>query len=682
MVEKRLQKHLNLRATFSLSIGPMLSSGIFLLPALVFSEIGPAAILVYLVAGLLLIPSLLSQAELATAMPRAGGTYYFLDRSLGALVGTVAGAGTWLALTFKSAFDLIGLGAYLVLFLSLPVKPVAVALCVLFAGISISGVKKVAQIQVLLVSIVLAMTTFFIVKGLFQIETAPFAPFFAGTSVSFLGAIGLVYVGFTGLTKVASVAEEIDDLERTIPLAMIFALGITTLLYILVMVVLVGVLDSATLGSTLVPMADAARQFLGPAGMTVMSITAIVAFIASANAGITAASRYPFAMARDNLAPALFKRLGRFHTPTSATVVTALLMIPFILILSPTSIAKLASAFQLMLFGMLNLAVIVMRESRIESYDPGFHARPYPWIQIIGILTSLILIPALGMLPVIASTVIVVLTLLWYILYAKKRTSRSSALLHVFERMGRAASPHLDHELRQILREKGLRKEDMFENSIIRADILHHYPGEAFDGLLAKASVALAGRTGISEMEILDALRDSNRLGETPIGHHIALPHARVEGVTAHELTIIHSKDGLKIEGAEELIYALFVLIGPTKDPGQHLRFLAELANRADGIDFSGDWRNAEDDADIKEFFLRSGEVVEVELLNPELNGQKIRDLELHPDCLIAMIVRGGGMIVPHGQTRLMTGDMVTLVGEARAVQETGLRFTPSTSRH
>jgi len=55
-------------------------------------------------------------AELATAMPRAGGTYYFLDRSLGPMVGTVAGAGTWLALVFKSAFDLIGLGAYLVLF--------------------------------------------------------------------------------------------------------------------------------------------------------------------------------------------------------------------------------------------------------------------------------------------------------------------------------------------------------------------------------------------------------------------------------------------------------------------------------------------------------------------------------------------------------------------------------------
>ncbi|MFC1530469.1 amino acid permease, partial [Gemmatimonadota bacterium] len=395
--------------------------------------------------------------------------------------------------------------------------------------------------QVVLVSVVLALTGFFVVKGLSWTEAANFTPFFADLGGSFLGAIGLVYVGFTGLTKVASVAEEIDDLERNIPLAMIYALGITTLLYILVMVVLVGVLDADTLGTTLRPIAEAAKVFLGETGLTVMSIAAIVAFIASANAGLTAASRYPFAMARDRLAPDIFRRLGRFHTPTSAIVVTAMLIIPFILILSPTSIAKLAAAFQLMLFGMLNLAVIVMRESRIDSYDPGFNARPYPWVQIIGILTSLILIPALGMLPVIASTVIVGITLLWYILYAKKRVSRSSALLHVFERMGRGASPHLDQELRQILREKGLRKEDMFENSIIRADILHHYPGESFDGLLAKASVALAARSNLSEKAILAALLASNRLGETPIGNHIALPHARVEGLTTHELAIIHS---------------------------------------------------------------------------------------------------------------------------------------------
>jgi mannitol/fructose-specific phosphotransferase system IIA component (Ntr-type) len=557
------------------------------------------------------------------------------------------------------------------------VKPVAVALCVLFVGLGISGVRNVARVQILLVSIVLAITAFFAVRGFFAVETARFAPFIADGAGSFLTAIGLVYIGFTGLTKVASVAEEINDLERNIPLAMIYALGLTTLLYVLVMVVLVGVLDTGTLGTTLVPVADAARHFLGETGVVVMSVTAIVAFIASANAGLTAASRYPFAMARDDLAPALFRRLGRFDAPISAIIITGLLMIPFILILSPTSIAKLAAAFQLMLFGMLNLAVIVMRESRIESYDPGFRARPYPWIQIIGILTSLILIPALGMLPVIASAGIVTLTLLWYLVYVQKRVSRSSALLHVFERMGRGATPHLDHELRQILREKGLRKEDMFENSIIRADILHHHPGDSFDDLLGLASKALANRIEVPETLILESLRASNRLGETPIGHHIALPHARVEGLVTHELVIIHSRDGLQIEGAGELVFALFVLIGPPDDPGRHLRFLAELANRAEAIDFTGAWRELEDTVAIRGCFLRSGEVMEVALQNHSLDGQMIRDLGLHPECLIAMIIREGEMIVPHGETRLVTGDLITLVGEMYAVRETVERFTP-----
>jgi basic amino acid/polyamine antiporter, APA family len=69
--------------------------------------------LAYLVAAVFILPAMLSVAELATAMPRAGGAYYFLDRSLGPLVGTVGGLGTWLALVLKSAFALVGMGAYL-----------------------------------------------------------------------------------------------------------------------------------------------------------------------------------------------------------------------------------------------------------------------------------------------------------------------------------------------------------------------------------------------------------------------------------------------------------------------------------------------------------------------------------------------------------------------------------------
>jgi len=672
MTDKNLKKHLKLPAVFAFGIGPMLSSGIFLLPGMVYAKVGPAAILAYFVAGLLIIPSLLSKAELATAMPRAGGTYYFIDRSLGPMFGTIAGVGTWLALSFKSAFDLIGLGAYLVLFLQLPVKPVALALAVGFGSLSITGVKNVGRLQGILVTVLLGFLAFFIGKGIFHTETSHFLPFLSKGTDSFLGAIGFVYVGFTGLTKVASMAEEVDNPERVIPLGMLLSLGVTLLIYILGIIVIVGILPGNVLSSTLTPVAETSKYFLGEAGVILMSIAALIAFSASANAGLTAASRYPLAMSRDRLAPGFLNQIGRFHTPTNSIIITTGLMILFIIILSPEGIAKLASAFQLMLFGLINLAVIVMRESKIESYDPGFRSILYPWLQIIGIFTTLILIPELGVLPVIVSGLIVLVSILWYVFYGTKQVKRSGAMIQVFERLGKEANPQLDQELRQILREKGLRKEDSLEQSIFRASILQHKRGETYVDVLHLASQELAAKVDLTEQEIFDALSRTNQMGDTPVGKHIALPHARLENIRSHELAIVHSEDGVQVNQSEESIYALFILIGPQDDPRQHLRFLAELANRAEEIDFSSrEWRELNEETNIRSQFIRSGEVAEVKIDKPGLIGQKIREVQMHHNCLIAFIDRKGQMIVPHGDTVLEKNDTVTIIGTEDAVNET-----------
>lgn len=104
---ERLAKQLHLRDVVAVCTGAMFSSGFFLLPGLAAARAGPAVVLAYLLAGLLVLPAMFSKAELSTAMPRAGGTYYFLDRSLGPLMGTVGGLGIWVSLILKSAFTLI-----------------------------------------------------------------------------------------------------------------------------------------------------------------------------------------------------------------------------------------------------------------------------------------------------------------------------------------------------------------------------------------------------------------------------------------------------------------------------------------------------------------------------------------------------------------------------------------------
>ena len=126
--DNKLKKNLTLFDVYAVSTGAMFSSGFFLLPGIAASYTGDSVYLAYLLAGFLIIPAMLCMAELSTAMPKAGGTYYFLDRALGPLFGTIGGLGSWVAVVFKSAFALVGMGAYLSLYLDVPILVLAVIL--------------------------------------------------------------------------------------------------------------------------------------------------------------------------------------------------------------------------------------------------------------------------------------------------------------------------------------------------------------------------------------------------------------------------------------------------------------------------------------------------------------------------------------------------------------------------
>ena len=107
----KLDRNLTLFDVYAMSTGAMFSSGLFLLPGIAAASTGNSVFLAYLLAGLLILPAMYAMAELSTAMPKAGGTYYFLDRAMGPLMGTIGGLGSWVAVVFKSAFALVGMGA-------------------------------------------------------------------------------------------------------------------------------------------------------------------------------------------------------------------------------------------------------------------------------------------------------------------------------------------------------------------------------------------------------------------------------------------------------------------------------------------------------------------------------------------------------------------------------------------
>jgi amino acid transporter/mannitol/fructose-specific phosphotransferase system IIA component (Ntr-type) len=674
----------------------MFSSGFFLLPGLAAAKTGPSVALAYLVAGLFILPAMFSVAELATAMPRAGGAYYFLDRALGPLVGTVGGLGTWLALVLKSAFALVGMGAYLGIYFEIPIKPLAIGLTIAFMLINIVGAKETSGLQRALVTALVAIMAFFIVQGLVFVSTdvaasgasarERFSPFLAFGFQGFMATVGFVFVSYAGLTKVASVAEEIRNPDRNIPLGMVLSLATAAFVYTVGVLIIVAVLPADELRHDLTPVATAAQAFFEwlPGGLGVMLIVAaaIAAFASTGNAGILSASRYPLAMARDRLVSARFGKLGRFHTPTFAIVVTGLLMIGSILFLDVEAIAKLASAFQLALFSLLCLAVIIMRESRIAGYDPGFKSPLYPWIHIVGFVTPFWLISEMGELAVLFTGGLITLTIGWYFVYGRSRTVRAGAVFHTFARLGELQHAGLDAELRGIVKEKGLREEDPYDEVVARAPVLDLDRALAFNDLIALAAERLSKETGVPAEQLSRGFQEEVEAGFMPVARGAALPHLRIAGVLERPtMLIVRSVEGVVIRDAAESVHAVFFLLSREDEPGQHLRLLGHLATHVDDHGFVERWLDARDADELRHTLLREERSLSLHLDHgspaADLIGRALMDIELPGDALVALIRRGGHGLIPHGSTVLAEGDRLTVIGSPEAIRMLADRYGP-----
>lgn len=419
----------------AISVGAMVGSGIFILPGLALKTAGPAVILAYLVAGILVLPAALSKAEMATAMPEAGGTYIYIERGMGPLLGTIAGVGTWFSLAFKGAFALIGGVPYLLYLFDLPIKPVALALAALLIVVNLVGAKQTGRLQIGIVVVMLLAMVWFVVSGLPSTTGRYYGGFFEKGTGGLLAATGLVFVSYAGVTKVASIAEEIEDPDRNIPLGILVSLGFTTLLYVLIVVVMVGVTPPNVLSDSAVPMINAAEATLAFPGVVAVIVAAVLALISTANAGILSSSRYPFAMARDKLAPPSLTEIHEsWGTPSKAITLTGVVMLVLIAFVPIEEIAKLASAFQIVVFALVNGAVVAFREGDVGEYDPSFESPLYPWTQIAGIAGGLALIGFMGTVPLIGAVVITVGSILWYFYYARERVEREGAATDVLRR--------------------------------------------------------------------------------------------------------------------------------------------------------------------------------------------------------------------------------------------------------
>ena len=439
MVGHDLERSLGLYSTMMISMGAMIGSGIFVLPALGYKKAGPAVIVAYVLAALVVLPAALSKAEMATAMPESGGTYLYIDRALGPLFGTIAGIGSWFSLTFKSSFALVGLGAYLLLFAPISqaaITYVALGLGLLVIVLNISGTKLSGRVQAVIVSLVLIGLLAYTINSGFALDTGRFTPFTTDGAGGIITAAAFVFVSFAGVTKIASIAEEVKNPGKNLPRAMIGSMTIMTLIYVAVIAAIVGLADPEVLtkggpGETasLTPMADGADALLGGFGVVFISVIAVVALTSMANAGMLSSSRFPLAMSRDDLLPPALQTIDdRFKTPRNAVLLTGAVLLLLIRFVPVIELAKLASAFKILVFSIINVALIAFREADVPSYEPEFTAPGYPYVQVFGLVAGLGLLTQMGTLPILGAVGITAGSILIYLVYGRSRTDRTGAL--------------------------------------------------------------------------------------------------------------------------------------------------------------------------------------------------------------------------------------------------------------
>ena len=427
---KKLQRTLSLPGAIAVSVGGMLS-GIFVLPGLAVGITGSSVWLAFLVAALCILPAVLSKSELATAMPKSGGTYVYIERAFGPLFGTIAGIGLWLSLLLKSAFSLVGLSAYLYVLIEIDAsstKGIALFALLVILLLNVFGVKKVEKTQLIIVSISVLSLIGIVFFGTSSFDSSLLEPVFVDGSSGFITGVAFLYISYAGVTKIAAVAGEIKNPEKNLPRTMIFSLFLITMIYVLVALVLVGNVEASVLSTDIKPIHTLFQSIGGNTLGYVAGAVGVITLLSMANSGVLASSRFPFAMGKDRLMPGFLGSVSsKFMTPVSAIITTSALIALAILFLDVVKIAKLASAFKVLMFIFNELSVIVLRETNAQWYNPSFRSPLYPYVQLFGIFSGIVLLAYLGIMPLVSVFGVFVLGFIIFMIYGSK-TDRSGVI--------------------------------------------------------------------------------------------------------------------------------------------------------------------------------------------------------------------------------------------------------------
>ncbi|EMA66065.1 cationic amino acid transporter [Halorubrum aidingense JCM 13560] len=432
--EGELERTIGLTGGLAIGIGTMIGAGIFVFPGLAAENAGPAASLSFAIGAVVALLVALPTSELATAMPRSGGGYFFISRGLGTAPGAIVGLGLWLGLVFASAFYLVGLGSYagqvfLEAGIALPVNPavpLGVAFGVGLTVLSLFGTENTASLQNAIVVVLLIILTLFLsyggldALGVFGAERTPERFFPPGGLLPVLQTAALVFTSYLGFAQVATVAGDIKEPSRNLPLAMVASVLVVGVFYVATIFVATSAFGSARLGEFgETAMVEVAREFVGFPGAIAIVVAGLLATFSSANASILSASRAVYAVSRDDLIPTAASRLNlQYGTPHVALGLAG----GPIVVLAATGqvelLAEVASFLHLVMYGLICVALIQLRREQPDWYAPSFRCPAGLAVAGAGALASFALIAFMQPASIGVGAAVMIASYGWYRYYA------------------------------------------------------------------------------------------------------------------------------------------------------------------------------------------------------------------------------------------------------------------------
>jgi mannitol/fructose-specific phosphotransferase system IIA component (Ntr-type) len=269
-------------------------------------------------------------------------------------------------------------------------------------------------------------------------------------------------------------------------------------------------------------------------------------------------------------------------------------------------LVKAASAVMILTYSFSCLSIIILRESRLQNYQPVFKSPLYPWIQIAGIAGSIFLLIGMGKMALMTAASALLFGFIVYWIYGRIRSGREFALLHIIERITakELTTRSLESELKEIIRERDDIVKDRFDHLIEKAIVMDVAGPLKTDEFFALVADEMADRLGVEKAIMMKLLHDREKDSSTVLTPCLAIPHIVVAGVERFEILLARCREGVEFSESAPNIRAIFVLAGSRDERNFHLRALAGLAQIVQDLHFDEKWDRAKDREDLRDLIL------------------------------------------------------------------------------